>query len=79
MKIQILGGGCRKCATLKERTEQAVRELGLSCEVVKVSDMAEIARMGVMRTPALAVDGVVKLSGQLPSVEGLKELLKGLA
>ena len=75
MKIQILGTGCPKCKKLAATAETAVRELGLDAEVVKITDIMEITSFGVMMTPALAVDGEVKLVGRLPSIEELKELL----
>jgi small redox-active disulfide protein 2 len=75
MKIQILGTGCPKCNMLAERAAQAAKELGLDHELVKVTDINEITAFGVMLTPGLAVDGKVKLSGRVPSVEELKKLL----
>lgn len=75
MKIQILGTGCPKCRTLTANAEQAVRELGLAARVEKVEGMADIARMGVLMTPALAVDGEVKSSGHLLSVHQVKKIL----
>lgn len=75
-KIQVLGPGCPKCERLAENVRAAIRELGLDCEVEKVSRIAEIASFGVMMTPALAIDGQVKLVGKVPSVAELKELLQ---
>jgi small redox-active disulfide protein 2 len=75
MKIQILGTGCPKCKTLKANAEKAVQELGLAAEVVKVTDIKEIMAFGVMMTPALAIDGVVKSSGHLLSPEQIKKLI----
>lgn len=74
--IQILGMGCTKCNKLYEQTELAAKELGLAYRMEKVSDMEKIVEMGVMMTPAMAVDGVVKVSGRVPTVESLKEMLK---
>ena len=76
MKIEILGKGCPKCAMLAENAEKAVRELGVEAEIVKVKDIKEIMMRGVMLTPALAVDGVVKSSGQTLDVEKIKALLQ---
>jgi len=76
MKIQILGPGCTRCETLAENTRAALREMALEGEVEKVTELAEIARMGVFTTPALAVDGVVKVSGRLLSVRQVKNLLE---
>jgi len=74
-KLQILGGGCAKCRELAERTEAAAKSLGLEFGVEKVSDLKEIMGFGVMRTPALVVDGTVKVSGRVPSVEEIKGML----
>lgn len=74
-KIQVLGPGCQKCRVLYEHVDQAVQELGLVCEVEKVTDMNAIVGFGVMSTPALVVDGQVKFSGRVPSAEQLKEIL----
>jgi small redox-active disulfide protein 2 len=63
MKIQILGGGCPKCQKLAENAEAAIAELGMDAEIEKITDSLVIMDMGVMITPALAVDGVVKSSG----------------
>lgn len=75
MKIQILGPGCMKCQKLAENARQAAVELGLDCEIVKVTAINEIMKFGVMMTPALVVDGVVKVSGKVPAVSQLKEML----
>ncbi len=75
MKIQILGSGCPKCKTLAANADKAVQELGLSAEIEKVTDIKEIMAFGVMQTPALAVDGVVKSSGRLLSPEQIKKLI----
>lgn len=74
-KIQVLGPGCPKCQTLYERTKQAAAELGLACEIEKVSDLDRIVSFGILSTPALVVDGKVKLSGRVPTVAQLKEVL----
>jgi small redox-active disulfide protein 2 len=73
--ILVLGPGCQKCRVLYERTKQAVEEMGLECEIVKVSDMNAIVGFGVLTTPALVVDGTVKMSGRVPTVAQLKEML----
>jgi small redox-active disulfide protein 2 len=77
MKVQILGTGCAKCRKLEENTKAAVQELGLEAAVEKVTDIDQIMNMGVMFTPALALDGVVKSSGKVLSTEQVVELLKG--
>ncbi|PID30788.1 MAG: thioredoxin family protein [Candidatus Cloacimonadota bacterium] len=76
MKIQILGTGCDKCNKLSELTEKAAQELGIEYQLEKVTDFGEIMNMGVMLTPALAIDGEVKLSGSVPSLEEIKNYLK---
>jgi small redox-active disulfide protein 2 len=75
MKIQILGTGCTKCKTLAANAEAAAKELGLDFELEKVTDITQIMKFGVMMTPALAVDGKVKISGRVPSIEDLKKIL----
>jgi len=74
-KIQILGTGCRKCGLLAETAEAAVKELGLEYSIEKVTDLNAIAGFGVMFTPAMVVDGVVKVAGRVPSVDEMKKLL----
>jgi len=74
-KLQILGTGCPKCKKLAQNAEAAARELGLDFEVEKVTDITEIMNFGVMMTPALAVDGQVKVVGKVPSVNELKSLI----
>lgn len=76
MKVQILGTGCPKCRALTANAEKAITELGVDAEVEKVETIAEIARMGVMMTPALAVDGEVKSTGVQP-VGKIREILEG--
>jgi small redox-active disulfide protein 2 len=73
--IQILGTGCPKCRMLTEHAEQAAQAIGLEYRLEKVTDLNAIIAFGVMTTPALAVDGTVKIAGRVPSVEALKELL----
>ncbi len=75
MKLQILGTGCAKCNALTTATEQAAHALGLPYELEKVTDLKQIMAFGVMVTPALVVDGKVKVSGKVPSVDDLKKLL----
>ena len=76
MKIQILGTGCPKCRKLGEVADQAAAALGLDYELVKVTDLNEIAGFGVMMTPALAVDGEVKVAGKVPSVDEARQMLQ---
>jgi len=74
-KIQVLGPGCAKCKVLFEHTEQAAKELGLDYEIEKVTEIEAILGFGVMTTPALVVDGQVKVAGRVPSAEQLKGML----
>jgi len=76
MKIQILGTGCAKCKKLAENADAAAKELNLAYELVKVTDLNEIMKFGVMMTPALAVDGKVLLTGKVPDPAALKSLLE---
>lgn len=75
MKIQILGTGCPKCKTLAENAETAAKELGLDYELEKITDINKIMGFGVMMTPALAVDGKVKIVGKVATPEDIKKLL----
>jgi small redox-active disulfide protein 2 len=74
-KIQILGTGCKKCALLTETAENAAKALGLTYTIEKVTNLNDIATFGVMFTPALVVDGVVKVAGRAPTIEEVKKLL----
>ena len=76
MKIQVLGTGCQKCEKLAESAAKAASELNLNCEIEKITDLNQIMGFGVMLTPALAIEGEVKVVGKVPSVEALKKLLK---
>lgn len=76
MKIQILGTGCPKCKKTTEVAETAVKELGIDAEIVKITDINEIMKFGVMLTPAIAVDGDVKVVGKVPTVEQVKTMLQ---
>lgn len=76
MKIQILGTGCPKCKQLTANTEEAVKQLGLDAEIEKVTDIKQIMSFGVMITPALAVDGVVKASGKVLQPAEIAKLLQ---
>ena len=74
-KLQILGTGCPKCKKLAENAEAAAKALGIEYELEKVTDINEIMKFGVMMTPALAVDGEVKVVGKVPDPEAIKPLL----
>ena len=75
MKLQILGSGCAKCATLGQHATDAAQALGLEYELEKVTDINAIIDAGVMTTPALAVNGEIKSTGKVLSVEEIKKLL----
>ena len=74
-RIQILGTGCPKCKKLAENAESAANALGIEYELFKVTDINEIMEFGVMMTPALAVDGEVKVVGKVPDTEAIKDML----
>ncbi len=73
--IKILGPGCAKCKTLAANAEAAVRELGLTCGIEKVTDINAITSYSVMMTPALVIDDEVKSTGKVLSVEQIKNVL----
>lgn len=75
MKIEILGIGCSKCKALEEATRKAVSQIGGFHEIVKVEDIVEIMNYGVMSTPALVVDGEVKIAGKLLSIDDIVKIL----
>jgi len=77
MKIEILGSGCKKCIDLANNTKEALAQLGIDAEVEKISDIMKIMEYKVLTTPGIVVDGEVKSSGKLISVEEIKELLNG--
>jgi small redox-active disulfide protein 2 len=74
-KIQILGTGCPKCKKLTENAQVAAQSSGIECEIVKVTDINEIMKFGVMMTPALVIDGQVKTVGKVPSPQEIQKLL----
>ena len=74
-KIQILGTGCPKCKKITENAEAAAKDLGIEYSIEKVTDINEIMKFGVMATPALAVDGKVKIAGKVPSPDDIKAML----
>ena len=75
MEIKVLGTGCARCKSLEKATRKAVEELKLDATVEKVEDMQKIMEYAVMRTPALVIDGKVIMSGQVPKIYEIKELL----
>ena len=78
-RIQILGTGCAKCTTLAANAEQAAKELGQPYELEKITDLKSIMAFGVMLTPALVVDGVVKVAGKVPAPKEIKMFLTSKA
>jgi len=77
IKLQILGTGCPKCKKLAENVEVAAKALGIEYEIEKVTDINDIMKFGVMMTPALVINGRVKVVGKVPSKEGIKDIIKG--
>jgi small redox-active disulfide protein 2 len=75
MNIKILGSGCANCQTLHKRAEEAMKDLNIEGMIEKVTDFQKIAAYGVMRTPGLVVDEKVVMSGAVPTVEKIKEIL----
>ncbi len=74
-KIQVLGTGCPKCKKLAQNAEAAAKALGIEYEIEKVTDINDIMNFGVMMTPALAVDGRVKIVGKVPSPEDIEKMI----
>ena len=75
-RIQVLGTGCPKCKKLQEAVQKAATEAGIAFELEKVTDIQRIIEFGVMSTPALVVDGQVKVMGRIPTEDEIKQLLK---
>ncbi|NLA37095.1 MAG: thioredoxin family protein [Actinobacteria bacterium] len=77
MKIKILGPGCKNCVALEQRTLESLDALGIEPDVVKVTDLAEIASYGVMRTPALVIDDEVVVTGRVPTTRDITAVIAG--
>ena len=75
VKLQVLGTGCPKCTKLAENAEAAAKDMGIAFEIEKVTDITKIVTFGVMMTPALVVDGEVKVVGKVPGVDEIKAML----
>ena len=75
MNIKILGTGCARCKTLEQVTRNAVAEMGITADIEKVEDIVKIMQYGVMRTPALIIDEKIALSGRVPSLTEVKEVI----
>ena len=76
MEIKVIGPGCANCKRLLEVTRQAVKEAGLETEIEYVTDIQKMVEMGIMQTPALAINGKVVLSGFVPDVKTIKNKIK---
>ncbi len=74
-KLQVLGPGCPKCIELAKRTDEAAKAAGLDYELEKVSEINKIMAFGIFVTPALVVDGEVKVVGKVPSVDEIKKII----
>lgn len=79
MKVQILGTGCPRCRKLEANARKAIEELGIAAEVEKVQEIKEITKFGVMMTPAFAIDGKVKSTGEIAPVKKIKKWLQEIA
>ncbi len=77
MKVQILGSGCPNCKRLEANAKEAVQASGIQADIEKVTDIAKIMEFGVMMTPALAVNGVVKSAGRVLNKDQIIQILKG--
>jgi len=76
MKIEIYGSGCTKCKKTEEIVRQAVKELNIKAEISKIEDLQKIIDKGIMMTPAVAIDGVVKILGRVPSIQDVEKILQ---
>lgn len=76
MNILVLGPGCTKCKHLYEVADEAAKQLGLAYEIQKITDIKQIMALRVMMTPALVVDGAVKVTGRVPNIEEMKRILQ---
>jgi small redox-active disulfide protein 2 len=76
MKIEIYGSGCAKCKKTEEIVRQAVNELNIEAEISKIEDLQKIIDKGIMMTPAVAVDGEIKILGRVPSTQDVKKILQ---
>ena len=78
-EIKVLGPGCRNCVLLEQRTQEALKALGIDAQLEKVTDMGAIVGYGIMSTPGSVVDGEVVVMGKVPTARQLTELLAGRA
>ncbi len=77
MKLQILGAGCAKCALLEQHAREAVSNLKIDATVEKITDFGTIAEMGVISTPALAIDGAIRSAGRVLTTAQIEALISG--
>ena len=75
MEIKVVGSGCRNCKNLLAAVREAVQALGIDARIIYVTDMAEIIATGLMRTPGLIINDAVKVSGRVPSVKEIKQII----
>ena len=76
MKIEIYGSGCAKCKKTEEIVRQAVNDLNIKAEISKIEDLQKIIDKGIMMTPAVVVDGVIKILGRVPSIQEIKKIIQ---
>jgi small redox-active disulfide protein 2 len=76
MEIKVLGTGCSNCKTLEKSVINALAEMNYDADVVKVEDIQQIMTYGIMRTPGLVINGTVVVSGRVPSVKEIKEIIE---
>lgn len=79
MEVKVLGGGCKNCHVLERNTKEALQELNIETEVIKVTEMADILKHGVMSTPALIVDGKIACSGRVMNKKEIVKYISGLS
>jgi len=77
VKLEVFGTGCMKCKRLMKNVEKAIKDLGIEAEIEKIEDITAIMDRGIMLTPALVVDGEIKVSGRVADVNELKTILQG--
>ncbi|MGB2629877.1 MAG: thioredoxin family protein [Candidatus Omnitrophota bacterium] len=76
MKIEVFGPGCPRCGQVEKAVKDALAELGITAEVEKVKNMGKIVEAGIMLTPGLRINGQIKCSGKIPTVEEVKKWIK---
>jgi len=76
MRIEVMGTGCPRCLSLESIVKQAIGELGITADVVKVTDINTIVSKGIIRTPAMTIEGKVVLEGKVPTIEEVKKIIQ---